>query len=80
MANTWKEKYNRSKNVIIKTIGRNFADVMIGETIVLPTTQIIDEYIRTIPLGKEKTILEFRTETANKFKVDKTCPVITNMN
>jgi hypothetical protein len=80
MAKTWTEKYNQSKKVIIKTIGRNFADIIIGETLVLPTTQIIDEYIRAIPKGKQKTIAEFRTETAKKFKVNKTCPVMTNMN
>jgi hypothetical protein len=80
MAKTWTEKYNQSKKVIIKTIDRNFADITIGETLVLPTTQIIDEYIRAIPKGKQKTIAEFRTETAKKFKVNKTCPVMTNMN
>jgi hypothetical protein len=80
MAKTRKEKYNQSKKVIIKTIDRNFADILIGETLVLPTTQIIDDYIRAIPKGKQKTIAEFRKETAKKFKADKTCPVMTNMN
>jgi hypothetical protein len=80
MSKTWAEKFNQSKKVIIKTIDRNFADVTIGETLVLPTTQIIDDYIRTIPKGEQKTIAEFRTETAKKFNVHKTCPIMTNMN
>jgi hypothetical protein len=80
MTKTWKEKFNQSKKVIIKTIDRNFADITIGETLVLPTTQIIDDYLRAIPVGEQKTIVEFRTDTAKKFKVDKTCPVMTNMN
>ncbi len=80
MAKTWTEKFNQSKKVITKTIDRNFADVKIGETLVLPTTQIIDDYLRAIPEGKQKTINEFRTETAKKFNVNKTCPVMTNMN
>jgi hypothetical protein len=80
MSKTWAEKYKQSKKVIIKTIDRNFADITIGETLVLPTTQIIDDYIRAIPKGEQKTIAEFRTETAKKFNVQKTCPVMTNMN
>jgi hypothetical protein len=80
MTKTWKEKFNQSKKVIIKTIDRNFADITIGETLVLPTTQIIDDYLRAIPVGEQKTIVEFRADTAKKFKVDKTCPVMTNMN
>jgi hypothetical protein len=37
MAKTWEEKFNQSKKVVIKTIDRNFADVKIGETLILPT-------------------------------------------
>jgi hypothetical protein len=80
MVKTWIEKFNQSKKVIIKTSCRSFADITPGETLILPTTQIIDEYIRAIPKGKQKTIAQFRTETAKKFKVNKTCPVMTKMN
>jgi uncharacterized membrane protein len=80
MAKTWTEKFNQSKKVIIKTIDRNFAGITIGETLVLPSTQIIDDYVRAIPKGKQKIIDDFRKETAKKFKVNKTCPVMTNMN
>jgi hypothetical protein len=80
MAKTWEEKFNQSKKVVIKTIDRNFADVKIGETLILPTTKIIDEYINAIPKGEQRTIEEFRIETAKRHKVNKTCPVMTNMN
>jgi hypothetical protein len=80
MAKTWEEKFNQSKKVVIKTMDRSFADVKIGETLILPTTKIIDDYINAIPKGEQRTIEEFRIETAKKHKVNKTCPVMTNMN
>lgn len=54
---TWTEKLNADKQHEVKTIDKKFADIPEGASMLIPTPQIVNEYVKQIPAGVE-TILK----------------------
>ena len=48
-----------------------------GQSLIVLTPQIVDEYVRKIPYGQTKTIDEMKEEMAAKEACDATCPLST---
>jgi len=69
------EKRDISKEAEVKKTDKDFADIKKGETMLIATPLIVDEYIRQIPKGKEGTLSQMRKDLAAEFHADKTCPV-----
>ncbi len=59
----------------MKVLQKSFADIEAGEKMLIPTPQIVDAYIRTIPQGKETTMAQMRKDLAAEYHADKTCPL-----
>lgn len=72
---TWIEKRDGIKSAAVKKSGSDFADIKTGEKMLIATPAIVDEYIRNIPKGKEVSMAQMRTDLAEAFNADKTCPV-----
>lgn len=72
---TWVEKRDHTPEAKIKKTTTDFADIKAGETMLIATPRIVDEYIRHIPKGKEVSPVQMRTDLAAEFGADKTCPV-----
>ena len=75
MAKTWEQKYQGHPKPEIKALEKKFADIQAGESMVITSPQIVEDYMRSIPKGVEKTVADFRIWAAKKFGADKACPV-----
>ena len=75
----WQEKFNKEKKEKIKKLTFNFADVKKGQKMLVSSPKSISTYIKKIPSGKKRTIIQMRDALAKKAKADKTCPVSTGI-
>ena len=76
---SWKEKLNNDKSFIVKRLDKNFADMKVGENMLIATPKIIDEYIKQIPKGININIKTLRNDLALTYNADTTCPVTTGI-
>ncbi len=72
---SWVEKRNSSRQAEVEVLQKPFADKLVGDKMLVPTPQIVDAYIRTIPKGKETTMAQMRKDLASEYHADKTCPL-----
>lgn len=79
MTKTWTQKYATRTQTEIKVLDKPFADIKKGETMVITTPQIVEDYMRSIPKGSESSVAEYRLWAAKKYKVDKACPVTSGL-
>ena len=75
----WIEKFNKPYKEKIKKLTFNFADIKKGETMLVSSPSSIAKFIKKIPKGKKKTVIETRNALAKKAKANKTCPVSTGI-
>ena len=75
----WIEKFNKPYKEKIKKLTFNFADIKKGETMLVSSPSSIAKFIKKIPKGKKKTVIEMRNALAKKAKVNNTCPVSTGI-
>lgn len=72
---SWVEKRDLPKEHAVKKLTSSFADIKEGETMLVPTPRLIDDYIRQIPKGKFVSLQQIRKDLAAANGSDKTCPV-----
>lgn len=72
---SWVEKRDIDKSPVVKKIRIDFADMHAGDRMLIASPEIVDEYIRHIPKGKEATLAQMREDLASIYHADKTCPV-----
>ncbi len=72
---TWKEKLHNGLTHKTVRNGRKYADVPEGAMLFIPTPEIVDEYIRSIPLGTHTTIQQMRNDLAAEYHTEFTCPI-----
>ena len=75
----WQEKFNKEKKEKIKKLTFDFADIKKGQKMLVSSPKSISTYIKKIPSGKKRTIIQMRDALAKKAKADKTCPVSTGI-
>ncbi len=76
---TWEEKFSGSKDIVVKTAPKDFADIKAGQQMLLTSPQAVDAYLRTIPEGKSLSVKELRAGLAAKHGADIACPVVTGI-
>lgn len=74
---TWTEKLNDNKPHQVKPVPTNFAGMKKGQIMLVPSTKIVDKYIRSIPEGQSMDIMTLRSKLAKRFRAEVTCPVAT---
>lgn len=72
---TWVEKRQTGKEPQVKRIKTDFADIQAGERMLIVTPEVVDDYIRHIPKGRESCLTQMRKDLAAQYHADKTCPV-----
>src|SRR5262245_30763897 len=50
-----------------------------GDWLLIPSPQLLDEFIRAIPQGESRNIAALRKILARKFDADATCPIATGL-
>ncbi|MEM9278555.1 MAG: hypothetical protein AAGA76_08270 [Pseudomonadota bacterium] len=71
------DKLKRKKSPKKVKLDYDFAGIKAGQMMFVGTPVIVDEYIRKIPHGKNRTVPAMRNELARRNKCDATCPVST---
>jgi hypothetical protein len=72
---TWVEKRNSSRQPEVEVLEKAFADIEVGEKMLIPTPQIVDAYIRNIPKGTATSMAQMRKDLAAEYHAHKTCPL-----
>jgi hypothetical protein len=73
----WNTKLNVKKLPKRVKLDKDFAGIKAGSMLFVGTPQIIDAYVRKVPVGETRTIERMRRELARKNDCDATCPVST---
>ena len=79
MAKSWSEKYNSDKPHTIKQIDKAFADIPAGAQMLIATPKIVADYLNQIPEGFSSDTKKIRTDLANEYGAEYTCPVTTGI-
>jgi hypothetical protein len=76
---TWQEKLDNGKQPLVGVMNRAVRGVPAGGMMLIPTPRQVDDYIRSIPKGTEKTQQEMGNDLAKKAGADITCPMCTGI-
>ena len=79
MKESWIEKFNQPKEMIIKVLEKDFSDMKAGEVMLVATPKIIDEYINHVPKSYVTNVKTMRKDLAFTYQADVTCPVKTGI-
>ncbi len=76
---TWTEKLNVDKQPVVKHLEAKFGDIPAGSDMLIPTPQMVDEYIRQIPEGITTSVVTMRKDLAAAQHADHSCPLVTGI-
>ena len=79
MPKTAAERLRESKPEKRVVLDKDFAGVKAGLTLFVANPKIVDQYIRDIPTGQSRTIVQMRRALAQSRNADATCPVSTGI-
>jgi hypothetical protein len=74
MTKTWSEKFHNGKEPIVAPSIRTISGLPPGSMMLIPIPSQIDDYIRAIPSGEERTVEQMAGELAQAAGADLTCP------
>ncbi len=76
---SWTDKLETSKPHQVKPAPMDIAGMKAGEIMLVPSPQIIADFIRAIPPGASMDVKTMRQELARKYKAEVTCPITTGI-
>lgn len=75
MAKTWKQQLEEKKQPKLQVLQKPMAGVPAGSTLLMPTPQLVKEFINTIPEGQQISFTEMRERIAKAHGSDIACPI-----
>jgi len=75
MKKSWKEKLQSKKEMQIKKVDFDFADITAGSTMLIATPEAVNDYVKQIPKGKTISMKTLRNDLALTYGADTTCPL-----
>ncbi len=72
---TWQEKLHNRTSPKVETIDSKFADIPEGASMLVPTPEMVDAYIRNIPAGTHTSLQQMRKDLAAENNAEYTCPI-----
>lgn len=79
MARSWEEKFFSKKEFEIKTIQKSFWGHVAGSKMLIPSPNIIQNYINQIDPGCVSDVEIMRNDLAIEYGTDFTCPMTTGI-
>ncbi len=77
VATPWADRLHKDKTPQVKRLSFDFSGLKQGTTMLVPSPREIDDYVRQVPKGQSRSMLELRTDLARVHRADGTCPVST---
>src|ERR1041385_872378 len=74
---SWTDKLHDATPHAVKPAPIDIAGMRAGQMMLVPTPQIVDAYIRTIPPGTDLDLKTVRARLAAQFGAEVTCPITT---
>lgn len=74
---SWRDKLNGFQSIVRKPAPKSFAGMKKGEMMLIPTPQLIKEFVEAIPEGKSMNVVEMRKAIATGNDSEVTCPITT---
>ncbi|MEP0519986.1 MAG: hypothetical protein ABJO09_01440 [Hyphomicrobiales bacterium] len=74
---SWREKLTGFQNPVRKPVPKNMVGMKKGEMMLIPTPQLIKEFVEAIPEGKSMNLVEMRKAIAESNDSEVTCPITT---
>ena len=74
---TWTEKLNSEDRYEVKPAPTNIAGMKTGEVMLVPTARQVDDFIRTLPRGRQMEVRDLRQALAAQHGAQVTCPITT---
>ena len=71
------ERLRDSKPEKRVVLDKDFAGVKAGQTLYVANPNTVDQYVRAIPAGQSRSIVQMREDLAESKDADATCPVST---
>ena len=76
---SWIEKVKASKPPVVKPAPLNFAGMLKGQMMLIPSPKLLDTFIRALPEGKAMDMTTLRNELAKQNRAVVSCPVTTGI-
>jgi hypothetical protein len=76
---SWIDKLNASKPPVVKPAPMNFAGMLKGQMMLIPSPKLLDTFIRSLPEGKAMDMTTMRTAMAKQNRAVVSCPVTTGI-
>ena len=76
---SWADKLNASKPHQVKRADKDFAGMKTGQMMLVPSPQVIDAFIRTIPKGESMDARTLRAKLAAAHGAEVSCPITTGI-
>lgn len=76
---TWNHRFTAKRYPKRVTLEADFAGIPAGSTLFVGTPQILQTYIRNIPIGETRTIQRLRRDIARANRCAAMCPVSTSI-
>ena len=74
---SWTDRLNDPRPHEVKPAPIDIAGMKAGEIMLVPSAQIVAQFIRAIPAGTSMNIKTLRRRLALKYKAEVTCPITT---
>ncbi len=76
---SWIDKVKASKPPVVKPAPENFAGMLKGQMMLIPSPKLLDTFIRALPEGKAIDMTTLRNELAKQNRAVVSCPVTTGI-
>lgn len=76
---TWAQKFDNGRKPEVHILEKNVWGMLAGSKLLIPTPQMVQDYVNAIPAASTRTIAEMRSDLAAKNYADGTCPLTTSI-
>jgi pantoate kinase len=77
---SWAEKMLKPAEVEVKVMEKDMGSWgKAGDRLLIPTPEVIRDYVRGIPAGEGRSVVAMRADLAQEFGAEVTCPLTTGI-
>lgn len=77
MAMTWRQRYEAAKPAHVTSLGKAFAGIPAGATLLIPEPRLVERHVRRVRTGRTLEVATLRERMAREAGAQAACPVTT---
>lgn len=79
MAKSWRQKLEGGKPAHVEVLKKRFGGAPEGAKMLVATPRLVDEYMRAVPSGDQRTVSQMRSDLAAAHGAHISCPISTSI-